>query len=633
MLQTSDNIEASTMNYVFEMFGKSVTQMLTASIQQQTAIDELRSQIRSCQTQISNISGTLEEFEDRMFVRLQEMRPVIYTRDGLPLDDALEMLQNKVNSNTEKAQTQEEFINRLDAEVKTKLDTEAFESAFKAANDTTESFTDVAMSLQSLQKDLQKQRQDTDAMMERVTQMVKLQLETHNTRSQMEEDDDEDQDGYVRKSDFKKALAGLKKLGGSGGPDFDALFDENDLEGTLERLKKAGEGLDQDYAEKKAKLESNLNRAIGMLSTGDESYDDDWDYDDFEIESEFDVDIDLDAEVEFRDVMADLDGSIVAEDPYKSNAHSSGQRRNIGLMCDMEAYEAGLEEEDGGEPKSKRKKSKKQKLKEEMMKQKDKIKGEEKSTGKGKVDEQKITSMVSSVVMSKVEAMLVDLFSSGAGGIKLDKSDAKQLVTQLSSLASVKEEITKLKMLVSMKIDKIECEKELQVRITRDEFFNMLITLFPSNTAIQKALQNYKKKLPPLKKPNTPNERTSNGRAQTRNEERDEETGHYTVHQRNVKTATSPQNLVPARNSRLLALNQKFLKGADGKYYLRDVGGDPGLVMPSIVGSQTQKVAINPESAFDFQPFQPASPNKQSEVEKIQVPANHRAKTPPDPQD
>ena len=89
MLQTSDNIESSTMTYVFDMFGKSVTQMLQASIHQQTAIDELRQQIRSCQTQITNICGTLEDFEDRIGVKMQEVRPALYTRDGIPLDDAL----------------------------------------------------------------------------------------------------------------------------------------------------------------------------------------------------------------------------------------------------------------------------------------------------------------------------------------------------------------------------------------------------------------------------------------------------------------------------------------------------------------------------------------------------------------
>ena len=131
MLQTSDNIEASTMTYVFDMFGKSVTQMLQASIHQQTAIDELRQQIRSCQTQITNICGTLEDFEDRMSVRLSEMRPTIYTRDGIPIDDALEMLQNKIQSSAEKSISQDETITRIEDELKGKLDIECWKNALK----------------------------------------------------------------------------------------------------------------------------------------------------------------------------------------------------------------------------------------------------------------------------------------------------------------------------------------------------------------------------------------------------------------------------------------------------------------------------------------------------------------------
>ena len=58
----------------------------------------------------------------------------------------------------------------------------------------------------------------------------------------------------------------------------------------------------------------------------------------------------------------------------------------------------------------------------------------------------------------------------------------------------------------------------------------------------------------------------------------------------------------PARNSNMVALNQKFLKGADGHYYLRDTGADPDDLSASLFGTEkTNDVDIN--AVFDFQPF------------------------------
>ena len=223
-------------------------------------------------------------------------------------------------------------------------------------------------------------------------------------------------------------------------------------------------------------------------------------------------------------------------------------------------------------------------------------------------------------IMGKVENMLVDFFSMQSG-LKLDKNDARVLVSQLSVVQQLKEDINKLKLLMNMKKDTVTCDQELEIRITRSDFFNYLATIFPNNPLIQKCLANLNNGLPPLAKTNNNSSRPKT----TMDEE-------VKVRTRTIKTSQQP-NLVPARNSRLLALNQKFLRGADGRYYLRDIGGESSLVMtPNITGNQKKEVQA--EEAFDFQPFTPAQSGPRSESnDRPQTVIRHRTRTPPDSTD
>lgn len=667
MLQTSDNIEASTMTYVFDMFGKSVTQMLQASIHQQTAIDELRQQIRSCQTQITNICGTLEDFEDRMGIKLQEMRPTIYTRDGIPLDDALEMLQNKVQSAAEKSISQDETLTRLEAEVKGKLDIEEFQAASQDANENNDSFTNMSLSIQALQKELQNQRTEQDQMMDKCSQLIQIQIQRLKTQSVLSNGGFDNADEYVTKEKFKKVIDKLRKeslMKSADENEFDD-FDENDLEGTLNRIKQHSAKVDEDYRKKKAKLDQNLNKVLSMLGESNEeedANDSDLSYE-IDVEPEFEFEATDKNECEVRDIGTqsneDNSGALEIGETRIQTKSDSSKRRSIGINIQEEQENQAEEDKNEVSQKKSRKKrskklqsnsdqedmkSRKEALIEEAMKEKEKIdKKVSSDSNQSTTIDQKLTASIISQVMNKIEPVLVEMFStSGLGGVKLDKSEAKELVTQLSTISQLKDEMAKMKMLISIKYDRADAENELSIRITRDEFFSMLMTLFPSNSLVQKAYSNYKKKLPPLKSPSSqlqgqiqPQFANSSERERSKSRGDEIEDRHsISIHQRQIKTAAPPQ-LVPARNSKLLALNQKFLKGADGKYYLRDINtsdSPSNMQSSNIVGSVSKSASISADQAFDFQPFLPASTVKE-QVGRISVPSQHRARTPPDQND
>jgi hypothetical protein len=128
--------------------------------------------------------------------------------------------------------------------------------------------------------------------------------------------------------------------------------------------------------------------------------------------------------------------------------------------------------------------------------------------------------------------------------------------------------------------------------------------MVPSNAAVQKAMNAYRRKLPPLSG--------------------SDETSHHTLHHRRQTKTAIPQTLIPFGNSRLLALIQKYLKGADGRYYLKDLSGETAGATSIIVGSQS-KVEETVERVFDFQPFLPAVAQ---EPERLHFLQHHREKQP-----
>ncbi|OHT00192.1 hypothetical protein TRFO_33178 [Tritrichomonas foetus] len=692
IIQTSDAIETSTMNYVVDMFGKSVVQMIQASLNHQTAIDELRAQIRSCQTQISNIAGTLEEFEDRMFVKLQEVRPTIYTRDGLPLDDALESLQNKITTLNDRTSDFNDSFKRVTEELDTKVDISEFETVMKESKDTNLEFKDVSNSVQLLQKELQKTHQENDQLMDRVTQMVKMQVHhAINTQSFMKgsESDENDKSGrpntdsksddtkLVTRKELKNEINKLLKNGQAGNlfnDDFDVPFDSNDIEGTFANLQEQQRKLDEDYQRKKEKLAVNFKKIakIAEEKGGDEN--DDYDnYDDISDEIEFESDFSVNEEVEavsttFKNIAINYDyeneqnNKIVVDDEEITRIPDlPGRRRNIGLNIKPEniVEEIIMEEEDeldeNGVPTGQKKIVTKTRRKKKSNKHSD-IANQAKQLGNeiinqsynnkniGQIspqDEAKIINNISSKVANRVENMLVDLISStGVGGIKLDKNDAKQLVKQLSVVADFREELRKVQTLLPMKHDRVAAEKALQIRITRDEFFTMLVKLFPNNLSVKKMAAQENSNLPVLTADSNDSRATT-----AANVSRSLNGGTATTNKRNLRTASGAKttitaSLMPARDSRFCAFNKRFLNGSDGHYYYRDMSVNSGNTGESnnqqpaasaVVGAHVLPKDVTSEAAFDYQPY--INMDQNVTFDKVNVPARHRSRTPPQAQD
>lgn len=187
--------------------------------------------------------------------------------------------------------------------------------------------------------------------------------------------------------------------------------------------------------------------------------------------------------------------------------------------------------------------------------------------------------------------------------INLDKQDAKAIVKQLSDIQDLRNDIKKALHLVNLKMDTVSIEKELEIRITRDEFFNHILALFPNNSQLSKIVSQLKRGLPPPQHliETSHDERPKYPPDLGSEEEKARQRSSFRPKSTQIPTAYSLN-----RTSKLLALNQKFLKGADGKYYLRDIGEIPNSALSS-------SNPITPQQAFDHQQFIPVPPLREED--------------------
>jgi len=279
----ADSMEQSTMNQVFTLFGKGVSQLLQQVVNQQTVVDELRGQNRSLQVQVANLTASLDEVEDRIFVRLQNMQPTIYTREGIPVDDALDTLVGKVQAANERLISNTETVSKVEAELSAKVDRDEFLAATADAVRAGESFADVSNGLQALQREIARVRQDAEDAQDRALQTIRLQVEAQMLRAQLGSDD-QDLSEFVTRDELRDALARLRvgaPGAGADGDDEDASAvveyvlaggeaDEARVQAAFEMLQDKKAQIDAGYAAENARIEREIGRLLRISGEADD---------------------------------------------------------------------------------------------------------------------------------------------------------------------------------------------------------------------------------------------------------------------------------------------------------------------------------------------------------------------------
>lgn len=353
--EDAENMEQSTMTYVFNLFGKGVTQMLQTSVQQQTYIDELRSQVRSLQTQVSNLTASIDEIENRIFVRLQSMQPTIYTREGIPFDDALDAITAKLQSQSEKLINNAETLSKFDNDIQNKVDREDFVASTQENARLTEAFQELSNGMQSLEKELQRQRQEIQDNNERNMQSIKLQIQQNALHKTLQDGPDDSEDKYVTRDELRDALAKIKVMGGTGvaasEDDTSAIVEyalsgegatEEKVKTAFEMLQKKQQDLDSNYKAQKNKIADEYNRLmkIAEVNQGEEDMDDyDYDFEDDEGWASAGEEDEDDAEqFELRSVAIDFNEGVTFEETETRSYGPCDGLRSVGLQADVDKF-------------------------------------------------------------------------------------------------------------------------------------------------------------------------------------------------------------------------------------------------------------------------------------------------------
>ena len=155
-----------------------------------------------------------------------------------------------------------------------------------------------------------------------------------------------------------------------------------------------------------------------------------------------------------------------------------------------------------------------------------------------------------------------------------------------------------------MKVDYSALMQEIDKCLKREEFFEMMDTQ-PMSTPRSRKFAS----IPKVKKQSSGNVGTI--------------TAVLNSARRQKADVQKPTTLVPARNSKMLGVNEKYLIGDDGKTYLKESLriSDRTYREPPITGDRSSRVSYYDRSkvsmdvegfdaVLDFQPFVPADSSK-----------------------
>ncbi|OHT10561.1 hypothetical protein TRFO_20048 [Tritrichomonas foetus] len=223
-------------------------------------------------------------------------------------------------------------------------------------------------------------------------------------------------------------------------------------------------------------------------------------------------------------------------------------------------------------------------------------------SGNMDIDTDELKENVLKDVQKHVEVQMTTLMKEL--GVNINQDDIHQLVNELRAVEEVKDDINGLKVKLQLKVDQSIIFQELEKYLKREEFFDMLEA-----------------------QPTT--SRTSRRPTSTLTKVRVKQNLPPATSRRQKPEVKSPAMLVPSRNSKLLGVNDKYLIGDDGKTYLKESSrvSDKSYKEPPITGTGSGRVSYYDRSkmtmeidgvdaVIDFQPFVPVDGTKKHQSDE-----------------
>ncbi|KAK8893509.1 hypothetical protein M9Y10_021931 [Tritrichomonas musculus] len=594
-----DIITPNTMNTMkhlgesFDSYNFGIHQLLNFQFMLYDSLNELAAKFTSLKTEVSFLGNQLLNIDDAVSNYMKENPIEVYTRDGVPIDDALSVLQEKISSLNDRITSINDKNEKFDLIINESASKEALLNLSAELERNTETNNETALAVQMIQKEINRQKDGDDNKWEVIRDMFRQQVEQYGA-SIDQKVDQSDLSEYVKHSE----LVELNNLFRSVPDDCRTKIPEiipqvMRLTG-LSMDEKLQRAYDLLHVERKRIDNENyqLNEAFQSLkqtAIAHQQYNEQEHQTDF-IECEVrDVSIDS-GQAEVSDtryqqikryskrysVMSNFDGpdNVFCEREGDVSDILEGVIRGITEDSNNNSYIGnGIDNEDGTAVNAN-------------------VKG--------------ITSRVIEHCQGIIERQLGLIMNSF--GVKIDKNEIVTLIRQLNIVEDLQKQIESLNVKMTLKIDQSLFYDELKKYMLKEEFFEKCGDLNNSNQAASSLAGNGSSMLPKV------TSRSVQKRAKT--------------DQRN-----RPVPLVPARNPYMIGVNDKFLKGKDNKLYLRETTtiADKNYKEPPITGGMSKsyyersKMSMEIEgieAAVDFQPFVPAdevNANKKNVVPVVQV--------------
>lgn len=573
----------------FDTYNFGIHQLLNFQFLLYDSLNDLAAKFTSLKTEVSFLGNQILNIDDAVSNYMRDNPIEVYTRDGVPIDDALSALQEKIKLLNEHITTindkndKYEMIFNDAASKESVLNVKAeLERASEANNET-------AVAVQLIQKEINRQKDGDDTKWEVIRDMFRQQVEQYGATIDQKVDQ-ADLGEYVKHSE----LAEITNLFRSAPDDCKAKIPEiipqvMRLNGLTmdEKLQKAYDLLhiERDRVDKENHELNDAFQYLKQTAIARKQYS----------EQEHQTDF-IDCEV--RDVGTNSGDVDLGETRYQQVKYYS-KRSSISssfdgpdkIFCEKEAAPSDVINNIINGINSQRK--------EHYIDEEE----DDDDSNSVHANVKGITAKVLFHCQEIIERQLGLLMNSL--GVKIDKNEITTLVKELNIVDSLQKQLEAVNVKLTLKVDQSFFFDELKKYMLKEEFFEKCGNL---NSNQSSSLTGNGSMLPKV-------------------------TSRSTQKKPKTDQRNRPVPLVPARNPYMIGVNDKYLKGKDNKLYLRETStiADKSYKEPPITGGgnksyfERSKMAMELEgidAVVDFQPFVPADEvhaNKKNEVPVVQV--------------
>lgn len=578
----------------FDSYNFGIHQLLNFQFMLYDALNDLAAKFTSLKTEVSFLGNQLLNVDDAVSTYMKDHPIELYTRDGVPIDDALSALQEKIKSLNEHMTSINEKNEKFDLIINDVASKESVADVKSELEKTTETSNETALAVQMIQKEINRQKDGEGTKWEVIRDMFRQQVEQYGASIEQKIDQSDLAD-YVKHTELIELTSLFRSV-----PD-DCKTKIPDIIPQVMRLtglsmdEKIQRAYDLLHVERKRVNAENhqLNDAFQSLRQTAVAHQQ---YDEQEHQTDF-------IECEVRDIGLDPNNIEISDTRYqqvkrysKRSSISSSFDGPDKVFCEREETKSDsigdiIDDIDN-----------------ERNINYDQNDGNNNERISSNTDIKGITARCIAHCQEIIETQLGILMRSL--GVKIDKNEITTLVNELKIVETLQKQIEGLNVKMTLKVDQSMFYEELKKYMLKEEFFEKCGDLNNLNPNSSSSLAGNGTSILPKVSSRSVQKKSKND-------------------QRN-----RPVPLVPARNPYMIGVNDKFLKGKDNKLYLRETStiADKSYKEPPITGGsksyfERSKMAVEMEgidAVVDFQPFVPADEahtNKKNGVPVVQVEA------------